>query len=730
MTDSHWAPPASIDTRLLLPAGFRTALRMATGDRASLEPTTESLSSKRLAATTWPNWREAFKAQLGGSDLLIREVEADLDQAVEVLGQHTPLVTWSEDFGWLALLETDGGRVRIVRPGFPNAWVSKSELAEQVEGASSDDGPKLWIAIEAPLFGDGWAARPEGGPKPSPIARLMAIANPERSDVLAIFLYAAFSGLLSLAIPVAVQQLVNTVAFGGLVQPVVVLALLLLVGLAIAAALTAFQTYLSEILQRRIFVRACIDLAHRLPRLSERAFEGRSMPAYVNRFFDLVTLHKTGARLLLEGSGVILQTATGLLVLSFYHPLMLALSILLLGTMALVAFSFGRSAPETAIRESAAKYEIAAWMEELVSHPTAFRTSVGRGRAENRADGLIAAWVAARRQHYRTVFRQFVAALGLQVVVNTGLLALGGYLVVVGELTLGQLVASEIIVASVVASFSRLAKHFESFYDLLASVDKVGALFDLPLERSAAGSTAGEGRAEGAGRILCTDVSISRPGQATLDDFSLELSPGERVGLVSDSAMSRSLLFDVLSGVRAPSKGYVTLDGCDLRDLSPVAARDQISLIRSPQILPITIIENLTWGCLNADLEELQSALAAVGLLDEIRRLPDGLETRLDEHGGALGFVGAMRLEVARILLSRPAVILLDLQSLSGEEPAMAAALDALFDADAPWSLIAVATSPAIAGRCDRLVYLNDTRLEDAEQPTAPNETAGAPTHE
>ena len=157
----------------------------------------------------------------------------------------------------------------------------------------------------------------------------MAIANPERSDVLAIFLYAAFSGLLSLAIPVAVQQLVNSVAFGGLVQPVVVLALLLLVGLAIAADLTAFQTYLSEILQRRSFVRACIDLAHRLPRLSERAFEGRSMPAYVNRFFDLVTLHKTGARLLLEGSGVILQTATGLLVLSFYHPLMLALSILL-----------------------------------------------------------------------------------------------------------------------------------------------------------------------------------------------------------------------------------------------------------------------------------------------------------------------------------------------------------------------------------------------------------------
>jgi ABC-type bacteriocin/lantibiotic exporter with double-glycine peptidase domain len=599
-------------------------------------------------------------------------------------------------------------------------WVREDEFLDSDE-ARNLEGSRRWLALESGFLPSGKSFRAHGEIEPtkSPFARLLEITQPERSDVIAIILYSAFSGLMTLAIPIAVQQLVNTVAFGGLVQPVVVLALLLLLGLAIAAVLYASQAILAELFQQRVFVRACLDLAHRLPRVSEYAFGHRSAPAFVNRFFDLVTIQKTGARLLLEGSSVMLQTATGLFVLSFYHPLMLALSIFLLGAMAIASYSFGRSAPSSALQESSAKYDLAAWMEELVRHPTLFRTTAGRARAESRADGLITRWVTARQSHYRIVFRQFVAALGLQVIVNTGLLALGGFLVVAGELTLGQLVASEIIVASVVASFARLAKHFESYYDLLAAVGKVGDLFDLPLERTSIPVAPIEAGVPA--RIDGHDITLRDAARTVVEKFSIAVEAGERVALSGSSEFAVHGLLEVLAGLREPDTGYVTLDDRDLRDESPEHARNRILMIRDPQLLPATVLENLTVGAPEASLDDIENALRRVGLLDEIRRLPDGLQTRLQSGGDPLVRSQTLKLEIARALLAQPSVLLLDLQTGDFGASEMSPALDAIFEPETPWTVIAVSADSAIATRCERRVCLDEGRAVGA--PLRPVET-------
>jgi ABC-type bacteriocin/lantibiotic exporter with double-glycine peptidase domain len=601
-----------------------------------------------------------------------------------------------------------------MRPGRPTEWVDEAVVREAIASGLGDETPE-WIVLETGFFGSSGGSKggdahrngtgeDHGADEGGPLTNLLRIVHPERSEIIAIVLYAAFTGLLTLAIPVAVQQLVNTVAFGGLVQPVVVLALLLLAGLVIAGCLYAFQAYLAELLQQRIFVRGCLDLAHRLPRVHQDGFGSKSAPAYVNRFFDLVTVHKSGSKLLLDGSGVILQAATGLLVLSFYHPLMLALSIFLLGAMVVVAYSFGRGAPGTAIRESYAKYDIAAWMEELVRHPTTFRTSAGRRRAEAKADSLVASWINARRHHYRIVFRQFVAALGLQAVVNTGLLALGGFLVVSCELTLGQLVASEIIVASVVASFARLAKQFETYYDLLAAVDKVSDLFALPLEDPPHGRDVVHEM--GSVQLACHDVTLKGEDGEILSGVSLTLEPGERVALVGPSGSGKGQLIEVLAGLRSADEGYVTLNERDLRDQSAEATRDTISLIRTPQILPASILNNLTIVSTEATLEEVEDALERVGLLEEIRRYPNGLQTWINETGAPLSRSQAVRLEIARALLSKPAIVLLDFQTVDLEDESMRAALDTLLDPAQQWTLLCVTSSQTVAARCDRVLQI------------------------
>src|SRR5690606_22201392 len=101
-----------------------------------------------------------------------------------------------------------------------------------------------------------------------------------------------------------------------------------------------------------------------------------------------------------------------------------------------------------------------------------------------RADALTNEWLERRRRHWRVVFRQLTSALALQVFASAALLGLGGWLVLSRQLSLGQLVAAELIVTSVVAGVAKLGKSIESYYDLAAAADKLGHLIDLELVRT------------------------------------------------------------------------------------------------------------------------------------------------------------------------------------------------------------------------------------------------------
>lgn len=706
------AEEASQD-RFILPPAFSMSLHNAAGCAGS--PSLAESGDPRVSnpPPSAPSWQQAVRDQFRDPGVQLREIQLDPKGACATARPGTPLVTWSETSGWLALLDGNERGGRVCQPVASSSWMPMEALEADLGSAK-----RTWIAIESGLS----AASRTGADGRGPLRRLLEIVRPQRGDVIAIVLYSAFIGLATLAIPIAVQQLVNTVAFGGLVQPVVVLALMLLIGLAIAASLSAFQSYLAELLQRRIFVRACVDLAHRLPRVTRDAFGHRPAQAYVNRFFDLVTLQKTGARLLLDGSSVLLQTTAGLLILSFYHPLMLGLSLVLVATMTAVVFS-GRGATPTAIRESAAKYDLAEWMEELVRHGTTFRTSAGRAHATSRADALITAWVTARRRHYRIVFRQFLSALGLQVLVNTLVLALGGYLVVSGEITLGQLVASEIIVAAVVSAFARLSKHFESFYDLLAAVDKVGGLLDLPLESTANGGFTTP--SPGPAALAAHGVSATPGGRSALRNLNLRIERGERVALVGECGSGKSALVDLFAGIREPGSGYISLNDEDLRELAPEVVRDRIAVLREPQILPASVLENLCLAHPDARPEMAREALASVGLLEEIRELPDGMRTVLRPDGAPLNRSQASRLEIARVLIARPSVLILDDALVHLDDTALKPVLDAVLDPAAPWTVLVVSRDTRILDRCDRIIRLENGEL--ADEPARSPRLAGSP---
>jgi putative ABC transport system ATP-binding protein len=548
---------------------------------------------------------------------------------------------------------------------------------------------------------------------PTPARRLLALFRPDRTDIGVLVLLSLISGVLLLATPLAVDAVVNNIAFGGqeqvYVQALLILSVALFAFLALLALMRAAQHYVMEIIQQRLFVRLTADLAFRLPHTNMTALEPLMGPELVNRFFEIVTVQKSSSMLLLEGVNLALATLIGLVVLGFYHPFLLAFALVLVVSLLVIFGVLGRGAVRTSIEESYAKHAVAGWLEQIALFPVLFKADGAGAFACRRADELARDYVLARKAHFRVLLRQIAGLLALQAVASAALLTTGGLLVLRGELTLGQLVASELIVGAIVSSVAKFGKHLESWYDALAAVDKLGYLVDLPIERER-----GEVPAAVAGPAAVRADRISfgydaaRPVQ---QDLSFDFPAGARVAVVGAAGFGASTLLDVMYGLRRTDEGMLTVDGIDVRHWTLEELRRHAALVRDQDIVAGTIADNVRLGRRSIPLDKVRWALDCVGLTDAVLRLPDGLDTMLKPGGRPLSSSQRTRLVLARAIVGDPRLLLID-ECLEGLDLESITALERyLFDRARPWTLVLVTRDPDLIRGCDHVLELGECHL-------------------
>lgn len=624
----------------------------------------------------------------------------------------------------VAIASATHSHVEVVDPGSdePPRRVSLATLAAEL-GLASAAMPVRWLVADPKrsldALGDGGGG---GGDSDhvSPEHRLWELLRLERDDAWVAIVYAAGVGVLSIATPLGVQFLVNTVAFGALIQPLVVLTLMVAAGLVFAGTLRALQAYVVERLQQRIFARVALDLAHRLPRVRVEALDGQHGPELVNRFFDTVTVQKGAAMLLVDGISVVLQTLVGLVLLAFYHPYLLAFDAFLLVSLAVITFALGRGATASSIKESKKKYELAAWLQETIRHVHAFKLQGGQEYAHARAESLTREYVTIRRKHFSIVFRQYIGALVVQAIASAVLLGVGGALVIGQKLTLGQLVAAELIVTAVVAGFSKLGKYFETYYDLVAAIDKIGQLVDLPVEPAAGIDLP---PADVGLDVRAVSVAIHREGREVLRDVHFAVRPGERAAIFGLNGQGKSVLVDVLFGLREPSSGRIDLDGIDARELSPTSLRKRIAVLREADVFAGTIAENVQLGRADVSRHDVRCALEALGIWDFVTGLPEGIDTRIATRGVGMpsGFVTLLL--VARAIAGRPRALVFDGVLDTLDPGARDAVQRAIAQIQQRCSVIVATCDPSILAWCGQGYVLEAGTLRPAD-PTGREEAS------
>ena len=696
----------------------------------------------------WPTWLADAASHF---KLSIRPMECTAAELVELARNRISYIARLETQDvWVACTGTTSQVTQAAGPQRQTLpWGPPDTLSPLVKAGRGDRAVCCIVQSRLLEHGDH-----HGHAHPKPQARLRSWLRPETPELLMIVIYALVAGGLSLATPLAVEALVNTVAFGRLLTPIVVLALILFAFLVFSAAMKVLQTMVVEVMQQRLFVRVAADLSARLPNLRADAMgslEGREM---VNRFLDVAIAQKAIASLLLDGISLVLSTLIGMAVLAFYHPWLLGFDLILLAALAFTVRILGRGAIHTAIAESRTKYRVTAWLEDLAGCRTAFRYPGGADYAMARTDRLVHEYITDRRDHFAILLRQITCSLAIQAVASTALLGLGGWLVISNQLSLGQLVAAELIVAVVVGAFTKLGKHLESFYDLMGAVDKIGHLVDLPMEEAngvlslpAEGALplrlyrVSTGHAEHpadhhsadphsdhhddrpAGRQTDRHHSDRHPPDETAEGpahvserghggpVTLHFEAGSRWGILDTEGVGQSPLGDLAFGLRAPDSGYLSINRYGLRDIRLESLRRRVALARDNELFVGSIAENIHVGRTDIPSEALHDALEEVGLIEDVLTAPHGLETVLSAGGAPLLGHQRTKLLLARAIAGQPGVLIIDgLLDLLPDFEALDI-LERLADPAHPWTLIVITARPAIAERLSNSFCLAGTGL-------------------
>lgn len=553
---------------------------------------------------------------------------------------------------------------------------------------------------------------------PPPTVRLRKLLSQESAALWVVLVYAAFIGLLALATPVAVQALINQVTFGQLRQPLLVLTVLLFLVLLFSGALRLLQATAVEQIQQRLFVRLGSELSLLLPRVLMAQLRKPPGPRLVSRFFEIITVQKSLANLLLDGMSLLLQSLIGLLVLGFYHPLLLGFDVILLMSIVVIVLGLGRGAVKSAVKESRAKYDVADWLMELGSHSLTLRGGRGADWAAQRADVLLLQYVHARRLNFSILRRQIIGALLLQALASSMLLGLGGMLVIWGQLTIGQLVAAELIVSSVVLGVLKFTKHMESYYDLLAGLDKLGYFDDLKDERETGETLTLPERPE----VLLRKVKVSDPDSVSeLHVDELIISPGSRAAVVG--GRGKRLISEVLYGLLDADHGQVELGGVPIRSLSLSSLRSQVALLHDDRegIVAGSVADNLRFAKESVSFAELRAALQSVSLWNDVSSLPKGLDTQLLSGAPAWSTSMRWRLLIARLLIQKPSLVIVD------GEMSLPADLWPLLQSGS-WTLLWIGeVGHPMLHHCSSLYSVEDDHLRKVDGTLQSSEVGGRP---
>lgn len=484
---------------------------------------------------------------------------------------------------------------------------------------------------------------------------LKGLLKPEAGFFGVVMVYGVAIGLLTLAVPIAVQTLINTIANIASVRAVTILAMVLFTTLFVSGVVSALRMRVMEYYERRIYTRLTADLGLRTILAPHSFFEGRKNNGITQRYFDIMILQKNVPNLMVDGFAFMLQMLVGVTLISFYHEALLAFNMVLLLVFYFIYKLWGNRAKRTAIELSHAKYSTAKWLSDIAAAHEFFKSSRHVDYAGKTTEKHIDHYVEKHSCHFVYTFYQSVAFLLLYALASAALLGLGGWLVVQGQLSIGQLVAAELVMSGIFFGLSRFSYYLKLYYELYGSADKIGKALVIPQEET---NMAARHHDEDDGCLECKDLLLSHLDRKCY--LNLHIEQGAKVYVMTESSWIQRQFIHLLKLFREPKQGWIKLGSLEFSDYDTFELRQMISMVDRSLIVECTIQDYLRMSAPQATIAQMNQALIMVGLDRVIGNLPDGIETRMTPLGTPLLPAELLLLKLAAAIIAKPKVVILN----------------------------------------------------------------------
>ncbi|WP_065569778.1 ABC transporter ATP-binding protein [Microbacterium oleivorans] len=293
----------------------------------------------------------------------------------------------------------------------------------------------------------------------------------------------------------------------------------------------------------------------------------------------------------------------------------------------------------------------------------------------------------------------------------------GGLRVVSGALELGFLLSAVLYVRNFFAPMQEVAFFLNSYQSATAALEKVsGVLEESPTVPDPAKPV---DLREASGHLRFDDVTFGYSETKTiLPDFRLDIPAGQTIALVGTTGAGKSTLAKLVARFYDPTKGAVTLDGVDLRELHPKDLRRAIVMVtQEAYLFSGTVADNIALGKPDATMDEIRAAARAVGADDFIQKLPDGYDTDVNKRGGRVSAGQRQLISFARAFLADPAVLILDEATASLDIPSERQIQEALGTLLADRTAIIIAHRLSTVAIADRVLVMEHGRIIEDDTP-------------